>query len=119
MRLGKANQTEAAHTAGSEPMTEYKLILVKRRTRLEELVVRYNTVQQAQFYIERLGRTSVITWRKIDVIIIPCIRPSSSSANWVGFRPLIGNMCPTLFLEHRTLWSSSDRTVWLPIRSSM
>ncbi|WP_339301839.1 sugar kinase [Paenibacillus sp. FSL R5-0623] len=36
-------------------MTEHKLILVKRRTRLEELVVRYNTVQQAQFYIERLG----------------------------------------------------------------
>ncbi|WP_374955131.1 sugar kinase [Paenibacillus sp. PCH8] len=36
-------------------MSEHKLILVKRRTRLEELVVRYNTVQQAQFYIERLG----------------------------------------------------------------
>lgn len=55
MRLGKPSQTEVAHTAGGEPRTEYKLILVKRRTRLEELVVRYNTVQQAQFYIERLG----------------------------------------------------------------
>lgn len=39
----------------NEPMSEHKLILVKRRTRLEELIVRYNTVQQAQFYIERLG----------------------------------------------------------------
>ncbi len=38
-----------------EPMSEHKLILIKRRTRLEELIVRYNTVQQAQFYIERLG----------------------------------------------------------------
>ncbi|GGH41846.1 sugar kinase [Paenibacillus silvae] len=39
----------------NEPMSEHKLVLVKRRTRLEELIVRYNTVQQAQFYIERLG----------------------------------------------------------------
>ena len=35
--------------------TENKIILIKRKTRLEELVVRYNTIQQAQFYIERLG----------------------------------------------------------------
>ncbi|GGD84849.1 hypothetical protein GCM10010911_49020 [Paenibacillus nasutitermitis] len=35
--------------------TEHKIILVKRKTRLEELVVRYNTVQQAKFTIERLG----------------------------------------------------------------
>ncbi len=39
----------------SRRLTENKLILVKRRTRLQELVVRYNTVQQAQFYIERMG----------------------------------------------------------------
>ncbi|QOS79799.1 sugar kinase [Paenibacillus sp. JNUCC31] len=55
MRLGKASKPVAAHPVAEERMTEYKLILVKRRTRLEELVVRYNTVQQAQFYIERLG----------------------------------------------------------------
>lgn len=36
-------------------LTENKIILVKRKTRLEELIVRYNTIQQAQFYIERLG----------------------------------------------------------------
>jgi NAD kinase len=38
-----------------ESMLSHKIILIKRRTRLEELVVRYNTIQQAQFYIERLG----------------------------------------------------------------
>ncbi|WP_053376309.1 sugar kinase [Paenibacillus sp. FJAT-27812] len=38
-----------------EAMLSHKIILIKRRTRLEELAVRYNTVQQAQFYIERLG----------------------------------------------------------------
>lgn len=36
-------------------MSENKIVLIKRKTRLEELVVRYNTIQQAQFYIERLG----------------------------------------------------------------
>ncbi|WP_379154818.1 sugar kinase [Paenibacillus sp. sgz5001063] len=35
--------------------TENKIILIKRKSRLEELVVRYNTIQQAQFNIERLG----------------------------------------------------------------
>ncbi|MFS0724155.1 sugar kinase [Paenibacillus sp. 1P07SE] len=39
----------------SGPATERKLILVTRPTRLQELVMRYNTVQQARFYIERLG----------------------------------------------------------------
>jgi NAD kinase len=32
-----------------------KIILVTRRTRLDELVTRYNTVEQARFYIEHLG----------------------------------------------------------------
>lgn len=34
---------------------EIKFVLVKRRTRLEEMVARYNTVQQATFVVERLG----------------------------------------------------------------
>ncbi|MFC3801104.1 sugar kinase [Cohnella sp. GCM10012308] len=32
-----------------------RLVLVKRRTRLEELIVRYNSVRQAQFVIESMG----------------------------------------------------------------
>lgn len=39
----------------SSRTTEHKIILIKRKTRLEELVVRYNTIQQAKFTIERLG----------------------------------------------------------------
>ncbi|MEC0233365.1 sugar kinase [Paenibacillus kribbensis] len=39
----------------SSRMTERKIILVKRKTRLEELIVRYNTIQQARFFMERLG----------------------------------------------------------------
>jgi len=36
-------------------LTENKIILITRKTRLENLIVRYNTIQQAQFYIEHLG----------------------------------------------------------------
>lgn len=38
-----------------ERLTENKIILVKRKTRLEDLIARYNTVAQAKFYIEHMG----------------------------------------------------------------
>jgi NAD kinase len=36
-------------------LTENKIILVTRTTRLEELVARFNTVEQAKFYVEHQG----------------------------------------------------------------
>lgn len=36
-------------------LTDNNIILVKRRTRLEDLITRYNTIAQAKFYIEHLG----------------------------------------------------------------
>jgi NAD kinase len=36
-------------------LTENKIILVTRTTRLEELIARFNTIEQAKFYIEHLG----------------------------------------------------------------
>lgn len=38
-----------------EPKTGKKIILIVRKTRLEELVARFNTLDQARFYIEHLG----------------------------------------------------------------
>jgi NAD kinase len=35
--------------------TERKVVLITRETRLDELVSRFNTLQQAQFYVEHLG----------------------------------------------------------------
>jgi NAD kinase len=35
--------------------TENKIILVTRRTRLDELIARFNTLAQAKFYLEHLG----------------------------------------------------------------
>lgn len=37
------------------PMTENKIVLITRRTRLDELIARFNTVGQARFYVEHLG----------------------------------------------------------------
>jgi NAD kinase len=36
-------------------LTENKIILIVRTTRLEELIARFNTLEQAKFYIEHLG----------------------------------------------------------------
>jgi NAD kinase len=38
-----------------ERLTESKIILIVRETRLEELKTRFNTVSQARFYVEQLG----------------------------------------------------------------
>ncbi len=38
-----------------ERQTENKIILIKRKTRLEDLIARYNTIAQAKFYIEHMG----------------------------------------------------------------
>lgn len=36
-------------------LTDNKIILITRKTRLENLVARYNTQEQAQFYVEHMG----------------------------------------------------------------
>ena len=38
-----------------ERLSENKIILIVRKTRMEELVAKYNTVSQAKFYVEHLG----------------------------------------------------------------
>ncbi len=43
------------NTAALQGGVERKVVLVTRRTRLEELVARHNTLGQAKFYVEHLG----------------------------------------------------------------
>ena len=38
-----------------ERLTENKVVLIVRRTRLDELIARFNTEDQARFYVEHLG----------------------------------------------------------------
>ena len=61
-----------------------KVVLIKRRTRYEELKRRYNTVEQARFYIEHLGadfsdyeredKTYNVALENIRNLIRPCAR---------------------------------------------
>src|SRR5271157_1458949 len=47
-----------SHKGCTDPMeqsADRKIVLVVRATRLDELIARFNTVQQAQFYVEHLG----------------------------------------------------------------
>ncbi len=39
----------------NQRLTDNKIILVKRKTRLDDLIARFNTINQARFYIEHLG----------------------------------------------------------------
>src|SRR5437867_3311375 len=36
-------------------LTENKIVLVSRHTRLDDLITRFNTIDQARFYVEHLG----------------------------------------------------------------
>jgi NAD kinase len=38
-----------------DPLTENKIVLIIRQTRLDELISRFNTLGQAKFYVEHLG----------------------------------------------------------------
>src|SRR6476660_3838614 len=44
--------------------TDNKIVLVTRPTRLAELVIRFNTVSQARFYIEHQGADFQDYWRE-------------------------------------------------------
>ena len=33
----------------------HKIVIIKKKTRLEELVARFNTVEQVRFYVEHMG----------------------------------------------------------------
>ncbi|MBC5764958.1 sugar kinase [Ramlibacter albus] len=49
--MNTARQADAARSASGDR----RVVLVTRRTRLDELVARHNTVGQAKFYVETLG----------------------------------------------------------------
>lgn len=53
--------------------TEQKIVLVVRRTRLDELVVRFNTEDQARFHVERLG-ASFDDYREEDRVYRAAVR---------------------------------------------
>ncbi len=67
-------------------MSDPRIVLVTRKTRLQELVEKYNTQGQAKFYIEHLGQdfsdylTEHDNYRRIQDSIL---RNLASSVNWI------------------------------------
>jgi NAD kinase len=64
-------------------LTENKLILVKRKTRLEELIARFNTVEQARFYVERLG-SDFTDYQKEDAVYKQALRAAEDILSGAG-----------------------------------
>ena len=62
---------------------ENKIVLVTRKTRLEELVARYNTVNQAKLYIEHLGADFSDYVREHDTYHA-CVRDAESALRHFG-----------------------------------
>jgi hypothetical protein len=66
-----------------ERRMENKIVLVTRRSRLEDLVARYNTVNQAKFYIEHLGADFSDYVREHDTYHA-CMRVAESALRHFG-----------------------------------
>jgi NAD kinase len=66
-----------------EPITETKIILIIRQTRLDELISRFNTLGQAKFYVEHLG-ADFSDYEKEDQTYKSAIRQTESNLQKIG-----------------------------------
>src|SRR2546428_8193151 len=64
-------------------LTENKIVLVTRPTRLAELIARFNTVAQAQFYVEHLG-ADFSDYQKEDETYRDALRQAQASLTSLG-----------------------------------
>ncbi|MCF7958722.1 MAG: sugar kinase [Phycisphaerae bacterium] len=66
-----------------EPTTENKIILIVRQTRLDDLIVRFNTLGQAQFYVEHLG-ADFSDYQREDDIYKAAVRQGQATLSQLG-----------------------------------
>jgi len=64
-------------------LTENKIVLVKRKTRLDELIARFNTAEQARFYVERLG-SDFTDYQKEDAVYKQALRTTEDVLSGMG-----------------------------------
>src|SRR5712672_1258689 len=74
--------------------SDRKIILVVRETRLDELTARFNTVQQARFYVEHLGsdfgdylaeqRQLHAATREVETSLRACVRVQRLDRRYLG-----------------------------------
>ena len=94
------------------PASERKVVLVTRRTRLEELLARHHTREQAQFYVEHLGADfddyvrEHETYRAAQAAVLEVLRAHGR------YQVLDRRSCRTSCSGPRTWWWRSARTGW-------
>ena len=103
------------------PRTENKIVLVIRRTRLADLVARFNTVQQARFYVEHLG-ADFSDYLPFDTnadasAILDALQPSalvfSKLDVWPALAASAASRNVPLGMISATLAAESGRSSWL------
>ena len=71
-----------------------KFVLVVRPTRLDDLVVRFNTVQQAQFYVEHLGADFSDYQREHDAFVAERRRTVATLEQWGRYQVIDRSFLP-------------------------
>jgi NAD kinase len=73
---------------------ERKVILVTRKTRLEDLIARYLTVEQARFYVEHLGADFSDYQREHDVFVAERRRTVHTLEQWGRYQAIDRSFLP-------------------------
>lgn len=78
-------------------LSENKIIVVRRKTRLEDLIARFNTVEQAKFYIEHLG-ADFLDYIKEDEEYKKVVFEATNTLNYIGRVHVIDRMFLSNFI---------------------
>src|SRR5215468_8685186 len=73
---------------------ERKIVLVTRKTRLEDLISRYLTTEQARFYVEHLGADFSDYQREHDVFVRERQRTVATLERWGRYQVIDRSFLP-------------------------
>jgi NAD kinase len=75
--------------------TDRKIILVTRKTRLEDLIARYHTAAQARFYVEHLGADFTDYQREHDIYLAQKQRSVEALERWGRYQLMDRGFLPS------------------------
>jgi hypothetical protein len=93
-----------------------KVVLVVRRTRLEDLIAKFLTAEQAKFYVEHLGADFSDYQREHEIYQAERARTVQVLEQWGRYQIIDRGFLPNfIFGPHDIVWRSA-RTAWSPTR---
>ena len=101
---------------GSKTALDRKVVLVTRKTRLEDLIAKYLTPAQARFYVEHLGADFSDYQREHDVYQAERRVTVQALEQWGRYQVIDGAFCRTSSSAPPTSWWPSARTASSPTR---